>query len=153
MTLASLSVHLWREGVTFVQVMRGFHPNAKRYLLMLLLVGLGLEQYNLLYNLYLLQLGYNEVLVGQVVALYSLGAMLGSLPGGILYYHWGGRSTFACAVLFMAGVRLAQVWVTTPGLLLLAAAGAGAAHSSVGQWLRCWAISWGACCRVSWVRC
>jgi MFS family permease len=78
-----------------------FSNNARMYLLASAFVALSYSIQIVLFNLYLLSLGFNEKLIGQVSAAVALGVACGGLPAGILYDRWGGKWTFRIATVGM----------------------------------------------------
>ncbi|MFM8319319.1 MAG: MFS transporter [Chloroflexota bacterium] len=63
---------------------RSFQPNARLYLLNVALIGAAMGVYRLLFNFYVLSLGYDEALLGRLVTVSSLTALLAALPMGYL---------------------------------------------------------------------
>lgn len=61
-----------------------FRPNARLYLLNVVLVGAAMGIFRLLFNFYVLSLGYDEALLGRLVTTNSLAALLAALPVGFL---------------------------------------------------------------------
>jgi len=118
MTAQSLPVRLWHEARLYGSAARGFRRNAQLYLFSIPLMGLGLSLFGLLYNLYLLELGFTEVFIGQVAAATGLGLVFGSIPGGMLYSRGGGRIGLTAGMITVALAQLSQLSVRTPVLLL-----------------------------------
>ena len=127
MTVVSLPARVWHGLTTYGFAVRHFRRNARLYLLSIAFIGPGMSTFGLLYNLYLLELGFNEALVGQVIAARSIGTMLGGFPAGMFYTRWGGRKSFVYATIAMAVTWLGQLMVQTPLMLMIAALVAGAA--------------------------
>jgi MFS family permease len=69
---------------TYISRVRAFHPNARLYLVSALLTGAALGVYRLLFNFYVLSLGYDERLLGQLITVTSMTALLVALPMGYL---------------------------------------------------------------------
>jgi MFS family permease len=69
---------------TYIARVRAFHPNARLYLVSALLTGAALGVYRLLFNFYMLSLGYDERLLGQLITTTSMTALLVALPMGYL---------------------------------------------------------------------
>ncbi len=69
---------------TYIARVRAFHPNARLYLVSALLTGAALGVYRLLFNFYVLSLGYDERLLGQLITITSMTALLTALPMGYL---------------------------------------------------------------------
>ena len=63
---------------------RAFRPNARYYLLSVMITGAAMGVYRLLFNFYVLSLGYDEALLGNLVTVSSLTALLAALPMGYL---------------------------------------------------------------------
>jgi MFS family permease len=69
---------------TYIARVKAFHPNARLYLVSALLTGAALGVYRLLFNFYVLSLGYDERLLGQLITVTSMTALLMALPMGYL---------------------------------------------------------------------
>jgi MFS family permease len=69
---------------TYIARVRAFHPNARLYLVSALLTGAALGVYRLLFNFYMLSLGYDAKLLGQLITTVSMTALLVALPMGYL---------------------------------------------------------------------
>jgi MFS family permease len=69
---------------TYIARVRAFHPNARLYLVSALLTGAALGVYRLLFNFYMLSLGYDAKLLGQLITTVSMTALLTALPMGYL---------------------------------------------------------------------
>jgi len=87
---------------------RAFKPNARLYLLNIIITGVAMGILRLLFNFYVLSLGYDEVLVGKLVTVNNMTALLVALPTGYLADYLGrkkalltGGSLSALAVLAM----------------------------------------------------
>lgn len=63
---------------------RLFRPNARLYLLNVTLTGISMGVFRLLFNFYVLSLGFDEALLGRLVTTSSLTALLLALPAGYL---------------------------------------------------------------------
>ena len=129
MAVRSFQRRIWHEARVYTGAVRRFRPNTQRYLIGLAFLAPGTSLFTLLYNLYLLELGFTAELVGQVAAATAFGIMLGGIPGGMIYSRLGGRSGFLISIVAMAAAQLAQVLVRTPSLLLLAALSSGASQA------------------------
>ena len=75
------------------------------------LYDLGLYIFVLLYNLYLLDLGYKEVFLGWVAGAMSAGSIAGSLPAAAIVRRFGLKRTLICS---SAGVALLCMCRTAP---------------------------------------
>ncbi|MCK4490081.1 MAG: MFS transporter, partial [Anaerolineales bacterium] len=61
-----------------------FQYNARLYLVNVIVSGISLGVFRLLFNFYILSLGFNEVLIGQLITTSSLTALIVALPMGYL---------------------------------------------------------------------
>ncbi len=79
----------------YLRTIRHFNRDIRLYLFASGLVGFCLFSgiYSLLFNLYLLRLGYGPAFVGQVNAVGGLAFALSSLPSSFLGGRWGNRRT------------------------------------------------------------
>lgn len=94
--------------VTYADRVRAFHPNARLYLISAVISGASMGVFRLLFNFYVLSLGYDEELLGNLVTTSSLTALLVALPMGYAADFFGRKkslitgSTFSgLAVLLM----------------------------------------------------
>ncbi len=63
---------------------KAFKPNARLYLISVMITGATISVYRLLFNFYVLSLGYDEVLLGTMITTYNLVALIAALPMGYL---------------------------------------------------------------------
>jgi MFS family permease len=63
---------------------RAFRPNARLYLLNVVIVGAAMGVFRLLFNFYVLSLGFDEALLGSLITTSSLTALIAALPMGYL---------------------------------------------------------------------
>jgi MFS family permease len=63
---------------------RMFRPNARLYLFTVIISGISMGVFRLLFNFYVLSLGFDEVLLGRLVTTGSLTSLLVALPAGYL---------------------------------------------------------------------
>lgn len=61
-----------------------FHPNARLYLVSAILTGAALGVYRLLFNFYVLSLGMDESILGQLITTSSMTSLIVALPMGYL---------------------------------------------------------------------
>ncbi len=83
---------------------RAFQPNARLYLTSVILTGAAMGVYRLLFNFYVLSLGYDEALLGTLITTSSLTALLSALPMGYLVDNIGHKNALVIgtAVLGLA---------------------------------------------------
>ncbi len=95
-----------------------------RFLASASLVSLGSFQFLLLYNLYLLDLGYRENVLGLIASAFTAGNLAGVLPAGVVAHRWGLKRTLvACAAGTAIVSMLRAVVSSQPALMAAAFAG------------------------------
>jgi MFS family permease len=88
------------------------------------LFNFGLFIFFLLYNLYLLQLGFHEDFLGLVTSSMTAGSIAGSVLAALAIRRFGLRNTLAVCFVLVACIAALRAWVTpAPALLALAFAG------------------------------
>ena len=111
-----------------------FNGDFLRYLAASGLFCVGVSIFFLLYNLYLMKLGYREDFLGRVAGCLSLGTVLGAMPSAILTRRAGLRNAMWIAILGTSVAALSrtlgvqQVWLLATAFLN-------------GLFLSLWAIS------------
>ena len=63
---------------------RTYSPNVRRFYLFAIPIFSGLALFGLLYNLYLIRLGYREDFIGQLAGLFPLASGILAIPTGFL---------------------------------------------------------------------
>ena len=79
---------------TYLDRVRAFTVNARLFLLSLLFFGVAGGISQLLFNFYVLSLGYNETMIGNLVTTRSITSLIAALPMGYLVDRIGGRNAF-----------------------------------------------------------
>jgi len=69
---------------SYLSKVRAFSPNARLYLLTVIITGTALGIFRLLQNFYVLSLGFDEALLGKLITTNSLTALIVALPVGYL---------------------------------------------------------------------
>jgi MFS family permease len=70
-----------------------FQPNARLYLVNVILSGLSMGVFRLLFNFYAISLGFDEALLGRLVTTNSTTALLAALPVGYLADRLGRKNS------------------------------------------------------------
>jgi MFS family permease len=91
---------------TYVARVRAFRPNARLYLLNVIITGAAMGVFRLLFNFYVLSLGYDEALLGRLITTNNLTALLVALPVGYLADLLGRKRSL---LISGAGVTLSIV--------------------------------------------
>lgn len=100
----------------------GFQPDARRFLLVTLVVGAAQSLYWVDFNLYLGSLGLSNSFVGVVAAVGSLAAMLAAFPASAVSDRVGRRPVLLAGVALTVVATTGLVAVTEPVAIILLAA-------------------------------
>ncbi len=69
---------------TYIKRVRAFTPNARKYLISIMIYGAGFGIHRILFNFFLRSLGYNETLMGTLSTVSSMTVLIAALPMGYL---------------------------------------------------------------------
>lgn len=83
----------------YASQLKAFRPNARLYLLSVIVTGAAMGVFRLLFNFYVLSLGYDEALLGKLVTTNSLTALIVALPSGYLADRLGRKNTLVSSGL------------------------------------------------------
>jgi MFS family permease len=90
---------------------REFKPNARLYLLNVIITGAVMGIFRLLFNFFVLSLGYDEALLGNLITTSSFVALLAALPMGYLADLIGRKSSLLISgALLSASILAMAVW-------------------------------------------
>jgi MFS family permease len=88
-----------------------FKPNARLYLVYAIITGVAMGVYRLLFNFYVLSLGFDEKLLGNLVTTSNLSALIFALPMGYLADILGRKSALLIsAVMISLSVGMMVIW-------------------------------------------
>ena len=73
----------------YIAKVRAFKPNARFYLVSVILAGMTMGVFRLLFNFFVLSLGYNEDVLGNLITVSNTTALILALPMGYLVDKWG----------------------------------------------------------------
>jgi MFS family permease len=91
-----------------------FRPNARLYLVYAIIAGVAMGIYRLIFNFYILSLGFDEKLVGNLVTVTSVTALIVALPMGYLADTIGRKSSLLIsAVLVSFSIGIMVIWPMT----------------------------------------
>jgi len=82
---------------------RMFRPNARLYLLTVLITGATMGVYQLLFNFFVLSLGYDEALLGKLITTNQFTALTLALPMGYAVDRFGRKSALIVRSILLAG--------------------------------------------------
>jgi len=88
---------------------KAFRPNARLYLLNVVITGASMGVFRLLFNFYVLSLGFNEALLGRLITTSSLTALIAALPAGYLADVLGRKSSLVISGALISGSIWAMV--------------------------------------------
>lgn len=103
---------------TYGDRLSAFSPNARLYLANLMVSGAAMGVYRLLFNFYVLSLGYDEALLGTLVTASSLSAMLAALPMGYLVNYLGRRNALVLGGALLVAAIGGQVLAPSAGMFI-----------------------------------
>jgi MFS family permease len=95
---------------TYWRRVSAFHPNARLYLLTAILTGAALGVYRLLFNFYVLSLGFDQNLLGQLITTTSMSALLTAVPMGYLADMLGRKTALLLGGLGVSAAILVMVF-------------------------------------------
>ena len=94
---------------------REFKPNARWYLLNVVITGAVMGVFRLLFNFFVLSLGFDEAMLGNLVTTSSLVALLAALPMGYLSDMIGRKASLVLSgALLSASILAMAVWPSEP---------------------------------------
>ena len=85
----------------YASSIRAFRPNARLYLINVMLAGAAMGIFFLLFNFYVLSLGFDEALLGNLVTTNNLTSLLVALPVGYLADQLGRKASLILAGLLI----------------------------------------------------
>ena len=95
----------------YVDRVSSFQPNARLYLLNVIITGAAMGIYRLLFNFYVLSLGFDEALLGSLITTSSMTALLAALPMGYLADLLGRKSSLLISgALLGASIGAMVLW-------------------------------------------
>ena len=141
-----ISQRLLRHARALPQVVRnglkwwledyGIAPQFLRFLAAAAVYELGLFVFYLLYNLYLLDIGFAEDFVGANAAAMQAGGIAGAIPAGLAGQKWGLRRVLTFSLAALAVISALRTTITGSASLLVLAFAAGMFASC---WMICFA--------------
>ena len=98
--------------------LREFNRNVRLFFLYGISINAGMALFTLLYNLYLLRLGYQEDFIGQVAGMAPLATGLLALPAGMLSDRFGRKPFLVGSSLLLTVSQLGLCFAGAPWALL-----------------------------------
>ncbi|ETA67217.1 arabinose efflux permease family protein [Methanolobus tindarius DSM 2278] len=95
-----------------------FTPNARMFLTYVFLISLNLGVYKVIFNLYILRLGYSEDFLGMILSLTSIATGVFSIPAAMICDRIGRKRTLLLSCLLLT-ISLVFLYNTTVKELLM----------------------------------
>jgi MFS family permease len=102
-----------RTVLDYAARVRMFRPNARLYLMNVILSGVAMGVFRLLFNFYALSLGFDEALLGRLITISSLTSLLVALPMGYLADILGRKNSLVLSGLLVSSSIIGMVFVPT----------------------------------------
>lgn len=125
----SFPTTIHRALIDYRSKVRAFQPNARFFLIHIILSGAAMGVFRLLFNFFVLSLGYNEALLGNLVTLSSLVALLAALPMGYAADRLGRKPSLLLATFLESLAILIMVAFPSAGIFLAMSALSGLGQS------------------------
>lgn len=109
--LSTLTQNLKSAVRQYFQRVKLFRPNARFYLVSVLIIGIAMGVYRLLFNFYVLSLGFNQALLGRLITTNQFTALTLALPMGYLVDRLGRKSALLTrSILLSISVAVMALW-------------------------------------------
>jgi MFS family permease len=95
-----------------------FTPNAKKFLAYEFFLSLNAGIYGVIFNLYVLKLGYREDFLGLLLAIMFVTTGLFAIPAAMLCDHIGKKKTLLLSSLLLAGALAVLYTITSSSMLM-----------------------------------
>ncbi len=108
------------DGVirTYIQRVRAFSPNARKYLISIMIFGAGFGVHRILFNFFLRSLGYDETFMGLLSTVSSMTVLIAALPMGYLADHLGRKKSLVISGLVIGSAMLLMVNFPSVSMLI-----------------------------------
>lgn len=102
---------------TYIERVRAFSPNARKYLISIMIFGAGFGIHRILFNFFLRSLGYDETLMGLLSTVSSMTVLIAALPMGYLADRIGRKLSLVISAVLIGFSML--VMVSFPSVTIL----------------------------------
>lgn len=111
---------LWLTSSLYRDKVRRFRRNARLYLLFTIISGAAFGIFRLLFNFYVLSLGYDEALLGRLLTVSSVVALLAALPAGYVSDRVGRKPALLLAATGTTAAVVGMVlWRNAAGFYVM----------------------------------
>ena len=122
-------MNLLLAGNGYASKLRRFNPNARKYLLFVFLTTLNAGIYGVIFNLYILRLGFGEDFLGLILSISATSMGLFSIPAAFVCDRLGRKRTLLLSSVLSAISLFFLYNTTTPELLVLFSLASGMASA------------------------
>ena len=129
MSFDLLLMNLLLAGSGYASKLRRFNPNARKYLLFVFLTTLNAGIYGVIFNLYILRLGFGEDFLGLILSISATSTGLFSIPAAFVCDRLGRKRTLLLSSVLSAISLFFLYNTTTPELLVLFSLASGMASA------------------------
>lgn len=129
MSFDLLLMNLLLAGNGYASKLRRFSPNARKYLLFVFLTTLNAGIYGVIFNLYILRLGFGEDFLGLILSISATSMGLFSIPAAFVCDRLGRKRTLLLSSVLSAISLFFLYNTTTPELLVLFSLASGMASA------------------------
>ena len=129
MSFDLLLMNLLLAGSGYASKLRRFNPNARKYLLFVFLTTLNAGIYGVIFNLYILRLGFGEDFLGLILSISATSMGLFSIPAAFVCDRLGRKRTLLLSSVLSAISLFFLYNTTTPELLVLFSLASGMASA------------------------
>jgi len=111
-----------KKGVitTYIERVRAFSPNARKYLISSMIHGAGFGIHRILFNFFLRSLGYNETLMGLLSTVSSMTVLIAALPMGFLADKIARKTSLISSTMVVGFSMLLMVSFPSIPILIIA---------------------------------
>ena len=120
-SLQEEEMHNTKNGVvkTYIERVRAFSPNARKYLLSIMIFGAGFGIHRILFNFFLRSLGYDETFMGLLSTVSSMTVLIAALPMGYLADILGRKLSLVISGVVIGASILFMVTLPTVPIMII----------------------------------
>ena len=104
----------------YISKMKQFSQNAQKYLAFNFFLSINMGIYGVIFNLYVLQLGYHEDILGLMLSIVYIGTGIAALPAAVMCDRIGRKNTLLISSVITAAALFILYTVTSKEALLAA---------------------------------
>ncbi len=104
---------------TYAKRLKSFRWNARMYLVFTIIFGAAMGVRRLIFNFFVLSMGYNETLLGTLITVNNLTALIAALPMGYLADRLGRKLSLVSSTVLVASSVIIMVLFPSAWMLIL----------------------------------